>query len=89
MTSNTLKRLLTTVAVALVLVLVLQSIAAACPSCKESLDSSDPQRQNLVQGYFYSILFMLSMPFVIFGSLCGYFYYEVCKARRTKKLATT
>jgi hypothetical protein len=69
----------------LALVLVMETLAAACPSCKESLASSDPQRENLVRGYFYSILFMLSMPFLIFTSLCGYFYYEVCKARRLKR----
>jgi hypothetical protein len=70
---------------AIALLLALEGLAAACPSCKESLASSDPQRENLVRGYFYSILFMLSMPFLIFTSLCGYFYYEVCKARRLKR----
>ena len=69
---------------ALALVLAVQGLAVACPSCKEALDSSDPQRQNLVRGYFYSILFMLSMPFILFTSLSAYFYYEVCKARRQR-----
>jgi hypothetical protein len=39
----------------------------------------------MVRGYFYSILFMLSMPFTIFTCLSAYFYYEVCKARRQKR----
>ncbi len=30
----------------------------------------------------YSIIFMLSMPFAIFGSLSGYFYLLVRRARR-------
>jgi hypothetical protein len=25
---------------------------------------------------------MISMPFLIFGSLCAYFYWEVCRARK-------
>lgn len=72
------------------LVLAMQSLAAACPTCKDTLEANDPERSNLVRGYFYSILFMLSMPFLILTSLCGYFYYEVCKARRLQgKTSTT
>ena len=72
-----------------VLLLSMESLAAACPTCKDTLEANDPARANLVRGYFYSILFMLSMPFLILTSLCGYFYYEVCKARRLNKAATT
>lgn len=71
--------------VALLLLVATHSLAMACPTCKDTLEANDPQRANLVRGYFYSILFMLSMPFLIFTSLCGYFYYEVCKARRLKR----
>src|SRR5690606_21737609 len=71
--------------VALMLLVAAHSLAIACPTCKDTLESNDPQRANLVRGYFYSILFMLSMPFLIFTSLCGYFYYEVRKARRLKR----
>ena len=41
----------------------------------------DPASANLVRGYAYSIMFMLSMPPLIFGSLCAYFYWEVRKAK--------
>jgi hypothetical protein len=75
------------VAIGLLLVLAVESVASACPTCKDTLAANDPNRENLVRGYFYSILFMLSMPFLIFTSLCGYFYYEVCKARRLKRKA--
>jgi uncharacterized membrane protein len=57
------------------------SVAEACPTCKDSL-ASDPVQQGMVKGYFYSILFMMSMPFLILSSLAAYFYYEVRKARR-------
>ena len=68
------------------LVLALASIAAACPTCKESL-AHDPAAANLVRGYAYSILFMLSMPPLILGTLCAYFYWEVRKARAKQTAA--
>ena len=55
-------------------------MASACPSCKEALASSSG-RGDLVSGFFWSILFMLSMPFVLLGSLGFYFYCLVRKAR--------
>jgi hypothetical protein len=68
------------------LMLVLATVAQACPTCKDTL-AGDPAQQGLAKGIYYSILFMMSMPFFIFGSLCAYFYYLVrCdradKARR-------
>jgi heme/copper-type cytochrome/quinol oxidase subunit 2 len=54
--------------------------AVACPTCKESL-AHDPASANLVRGYAYSILFMLSMPPLILGGLSAYFYWEVRKAK--------
>jgi hypothetical protein len=35
----------------------------------------------LVRGFYYSIVFMVSMPYVIFGSLAAYFYWQIRKAR--------
>ena len=63
-------------------VIGLQAVAAACPTCKDGLAQNDPAGQSLVQGYFWSILFMMSMPFLIFSALGGYFYWEIRKARR-------
>lgn len=62
--------------------LALASVAAveACPSCKAALSSGNPEG-DLVGGFFWSILFMLSMPFMVFGGISGYFYYLVRKAR--------
>ncbi len=67
-------------AVAVLAMLVFASSALACPTCKENL-AGDPEAANIVRGYFYSILFMLSMPPLILSGLSLYFYYEVCKAR--------
>jgi hypothetical protein len=66
--------------VALAFTLGLCAVASACPTCKDNL-AQDPAAANLVRGYAYSIMFMLSMPPLIFGSLCAYFYWEVRKAR--------
>jgi hypothetical protein len=66
---------------ALSLVLLLSGVAAACPTCKDNL-AHDPASANLARGIYYSILFMISMPFLIFGTLCSYFYWEVCRARK-------
>jgi hypothetical protein len=65
---------------ALAVVLVLSSVVSACPTCRDDL-AQNPATANLARGFYYSILFMVSMPFVIFGSLSAYFYYEVRKAK--------
>jgi hypothetical protein len=71
----------------LAIVLLLAALAEACPNCKDTL-ATDPAQQGLVRGIYYSILFMMSMPFFIFGGLCSYFYYLVCRDRAEKaKLA--
>jgi hypothetical protein len=67
-------------ALALVALVVCSHVAFACPTCKDNL-AHDPASANLVRGYAYSILFMLSMPPLIFGGLSAYFYWEVRKAK--------
>jgi heme/copper-type cytochrome/quinol oxidase subunit 2 len=73
-------------ALAIAMTLALCAIASACPTCKDNM-AHDPASQNLVRGYAYSILFMLSMPPLIFGSLCAYFYWEVRKAKARQNQA--
>jgi hypothetical protein len=76
------------VALVLVAVLVVGSVAEACPTCKDGLAATDPARQGLVRGYFWSILFMMSMPFLILAGLSSYFYLEVRRARKYAGHAT-
>jgi len=54
--------------------------ALACPNCKDAM-AGDPAHSNMVIGYFWSILFMMSMPFLVFSVVAAYFYYEVRRAR--------
>ena len=65
--------------------LLLTGAAEACPMCKEAI-ASQQGGGDLKSGFFYSILFMLSMPFTIFGSMSGYFYWQVKKAKAEKAL---
>lgn len=70
------------VLVVCVLVLALPAAVQACPSCKAALASQEGGQGNLVQGFFWSILFLLSMPAMIVGGLSTYMYTLVRKARR-------
>ena len=58
---------------ALLIVALSADLASACPTCREGLAENDPHGQSMAAGYYYSILFMMSMPFIIlttFGSCC-------------------
>lgn len=48
--------------------------------CKAALANSE-DGERLVQGFFWSILFMLLMPFALLGSFSAYMYHLVRKAR--------
>ena len=58
--------------------------AAACPTCKDAIAQNDPQHQAMVKGYFYSILFMMSMPFIVLGTFGSMAYISVKRARRNR-----
>jgi hypothetical protein len=81
------RHILKSVCIALGMTIGLCAVASACPTCKDNM-AHDPASANLVRGYAYSIVFMLSMPPLIFGSLCAYFYWEVRKAKaRTARIS--
>lgn len=65
----------------LAVILVAADVASACPSCQAALASQEGG-QRVVQGFFWSILFMMSMPFSILTGLSTYFYFLVRRARR-------
>ena len=43
--------------------------------------ANDPEHEHMVKGYFYSILFMMGMPYLLISSFGLYMYLEVRKAR--------
>lgn len=58
-------------------------LAAACPTCKAAMAGNE----HLIRGYFWSIIFMMSMPFLLFSSFASYFFYLVRKARAAEAMA--
>ncbi|MBD3674779.1 MAG: hypothetical protein HUJ26_14765 [Planctomycetaceae bacterium] len=61
-----------TLLVAVTLIVSSPNPASACPMCKAAAE----QDENQPKAYMYSILFMLAMPAVIFGSF-GYGLYRM------------
>jgi uncharacterized membrane protein len=83
-----LKRLFTSqtavLCVALLAVALFAAEAAACPTCKESL-ADNPNGQSMAAGYYYSILFMMSMPFIILTTFGSFAYRSVKRAQAERE----
>ena len=60
---------------------VLANVASACPACKSGLEHGDLAQLKYASGFYYSILFMMSMPFVILGTFGSFAYYSLRKAQ--------
>lgn len=56
-------------------VLALAETASACPMCNQSIAGQD----QLPHAYMYSILFMLTMPAVVFAGIGGAIYLKFRK----------
>jgi hypothetical protein len=52
----------------LALVVACAGTASACPNCKEALAEQKGDAARLKDGYYYSIIFMVSMPFLLLGT---------------------
>lgn len=76
-------RALTIVLVTLLALSAFGGVANACPMCKAALASHDKAQGDIVQGFFWSILFLLSMPFLLLGAFTTYMWLLV---RRSKRL---
>jgi uncharacterized paraquat-inducible protein A len=74
-------QLLMMFAIALLVAVTLTGEGWACPTCKSAISGDDPVSVARATGYFYSILFMMSMPFVIIGTFGGLAYFTIRKAR--------
>jgi heme/copper-type cytochrome/quinol oxidase subunit 2 len=69
------------VALAMLFVLALVGIAEACPGCAEAQAGQGANRGNIVRGYFWSICFMMSMPFLLVGGFGTYCYVQFKKLK--------
>jgi hypothetical protein len=52
----------------LVLVTALAGEAIACPNCKEAVSAQPADQAGMAQGYNWSVLFMLGVPFTLLGT---------------------
>jgi hypothetical protein len=62
-------------------VLAVPAVVEACPTCKEGLANGNHDAVGV--GYFWSILLMMSMPFLIFAGW-GIFIWRACRQRTTE-----
>ena len=65
----------------LAIVLGSASVASACPSCQSAL-ATDGSQGDLARGIYYSVLFMMAMPFAIVGTFAGFAYRAVKREQR-------
>ena len=71
----------------LAVVMVLAGAAQACPSCKQALATADTAQGDVVGAYFWSILFMLSMPIALISTFSFSMWRAVKKANAAKESA--
>ena len=53
---------------ALLLVVGFAAEALGCPNCKEAVAGQDGDAMRLANGYSWSIILMISMPFILLGT---------------------
>ena len=61
--------------------LLVAGVAKACPTCGEGLMQADPHAQSIAAGYKYSIIFMVTMPYLCLGTLGSIAYYSIRRAK--------
>lgn len=61
--------------------LALAGVAMACPTCGEGLMQADPHAQSIAAGFKYSIIFMVTMPYLCLGTLASIAYYSIHRAK--------
>ncbi len=57
-----------TFCLALLIALGLVGEALGCPNCKEALANQDGDAMRLANGYSWSIILMIAMPFALLGT---------------------
>jgi len=70
----------------LAICLVLAGVVSACPTCREGLAENDPQGQSIAAGFYYSILFMMSVPYALLATLGCLAYRAVKRAQAQQAL---
>jgi len=68
-------------AIIVALVLLIASVAAACPTCKDGLAQNDPHGRAIAAGFGYSVMFMMAIPYAVLGTLGCMAYVSIRRAR--------
>ena len=69
--------------VAMVALVLLPALLSACPLCKDALeDKTTGVANELGRGFYYSILLMVSAPFLVLGGL----FLRIHRMRRRARL---
>jgi len=61
-------------------------VVHACPTCSEGLAQADPHHQSVAAGICYSVMFMMSMPYLILATFCSMAYLSIKRAREQQAL---
>jgi uncharacterized membrane protein len=77
------------IAIVLALVLLIASVAAACPTCKDGLAQNDPHGKALAAGFGYSVIFLMSMPYIVLATFGSCAYLSIRRAQREKEALET
>jgi hypothetical protein len=56
------------VVVALIFLVMAATTSMGCPNCKEAVSASPSEAASLADGFNWSVLFMLSVPFSLVGT---------------------
>jgi hypothetical protein len=56
------------VIMAIVLFASIPPRALACPNCKEAVSATSSEASNMADGFNWSVLFMLTVPFSLLGT---------------------
>lgn len=59
--------------------------AQGCAMCRTALSGDDP----LSQGIFWSVLLLMSAPFVVAGSIGGWLFYQYRRAQSPQRRAAS
>ncbi|MGD9648106.1 MAG: hypothetical protein AB7U73_20505 [Pirellulales bacterium] len=66
----------------LVVALSVAATAEACPACKQALSSTEnASAADPIRGFMWSIVFMMSMPFLLLSGFGTYLWYIVRRAK--------
>lgn len=71
-------------AMAVVGICCMATVAVACPNCADAVASQTGDGSGQMKGYFWSIVSMVSMPFLLTGAAIGYF--ALASRRRTRAI---